>query len=41
MHRRLLPVTELVRQRSLFLLGPRQTGKSMLLRRTFPDASLR
>jgi predicted AAA+ superfamily ATPase len=35
---RLLPVRDLIRQRSLFLLGPRQTGKSTLLRQSFPDA---
>lgn len=38
MHDRLLAIRELSRQRSLFLLGPRQTGKSTLLRHTFPDA---
>ncbi|MBI4266629.1 MAG: ATP-binding protein [Acidobacteria bacterium] len=38
MYARVLGVEELVRQRSLFLLGPRQTGKSTLLRQTFPEA---
>jgi len=38
MYERALPVTELIKHRSLFLLGPRQTGKSTLLRRTFPEA---
>jgi predicted AAA+ superfamily ATPase len=38
MYTRVLPLVDLVRHRSLFLLGPRQTGKSTLLRNTFPDA---
>ena len=38
MYKRLLPVSDLVKHRSLFLFGPRQTGKSTLLRQTFPDA---
>jgi predicted AAA+ superfamily ATPase len=38
MYTRGLPIQELVRHRSLFLLGPRQTGKSTLLRQVFPDA---
>lgn len=38
MYSRTLPIQELVRHRSLFLLGPRQTGKSTLLRQVFPDA---
>jgi predicted AAA+ superfamily ATPase len=36
MYRRVLPIKELVKHRSLFLLGPRQTGKSTLLRQMFP-----
>ncbi|MGE3842363.1 MAG: ATP-binding protein [Vicinamibacterales bacterium] len=38
MYRRCLSVRDLVAARSLFLLGPRQTGKSTLLRQTFPEA---
>jgi predicted AAA+ superfamily ATPase len=38
MYHRALPIAELTRHRSLFLLGPRQTGKSTLLRHAFPDA---
>jgi len=38
MYPRILNITQLVRHRSLFLLGPRQTGKSTLLRHTFPKA---
>jgi predicted AAA+ superfamily ATPase len=38
MYTRVLPLVDLVKHRSLFLLGPRQTGKSTLLRNTFPDA---
>lgn len=38
MYSRWLPIGDLVRHRSLFLLGPRQTGKSTLLRQTFPHA---
>jgi predicted AAA+ superfamily ATPase len=38
MYSRLLPLDDLIRLRSLFLLGPRQTGKSTLLRHAFPNA---
>ncbi len=38
MYKRILPLRQLLNQRSLFLLGPRQTGKSTLLRETFPEA---
>ena len=38
MYRRALDLKKLVRHKSLFLLGPRQTGKSTLARATFPDA---
>jgi predicted AAA+ superfamily ATPase len=38
MYRRALGLGPLVATRSLFLLGPRQTGKSTLLRHTFPNA---
>ena len=34
----MVALTELIKHRSLFLLGPRQTGKSTLLRHTFPEA---
>jgi len=36
--RRFLDLGRLLAQRSLFLFGPRQTGKSTLVRATFPDA---
>lgn len=39
MYGRLLNLRDLVRHKSLFLLGPRQTGKSTLLRETFPEAA--
>ena len=38
MFRRLLDLPALSAARSCFLLGPRQTGKSTLLRASFPDA---
>lgn len=38
MYQRALPVMQAVAAKSLLLLGPRQTGKSTLLRTTFPDA---
>ncbi len=38
MYPRILDLTQLVKHRSLFLLGPRQTGKSTLLRHVFPEA---
>ncbi len=38
MYRRLLDLPALASARSFFLLGPRQTGKSTLLRSAFPDA---
>jgi predicted AAA+ superfamily ATPase len=38
MYRRFLDLPTLAAARSFFLLGPRQTGKSTLLRDSFPDA---
>src|SRR5262245_28273714 len=38
MYDRILDLASLLRHRSLFLLGPRQTGKSTLLRLRFPQA---
>lgn len=38
MYPRLLDLTETLRRRSTFLFGARQTGKSTLLRQTFPRA---
>ena len=38
MYARALALPDLVRRKSVFLLGPRQTGKSTLLRQQFPDA---
>ena len=37
-YNRLLDLQEESAKRSLFLFGPRQTGKTSLLKRTFPDA---
>jgi predicted AAA+ superfamily ATPase len=38
-YERFLDLRKLLAQRSLFLFGPRQTGKSTLVRRTFPEAA--
>ncbi len=38
MYKRYLQLKGIVNKKSLFLLGPRQTGKSTLLRQQFPDA---
>jgi predicted AAA+ superfamily ATPase len=40
MYQRLLNLREIVKHKSVFLLGPRQTGKSTLVRETFPEAAL-
>lgn len=40
MYERALPLKEILKHRSVFLLGPRQTGKSTLVRRLFPEAAL-
>jgi len=39
MYKRALDLRETVRHKSIFLFGPRQTGKSTLVRATFPDAA--
>jgi predicted AAA+ superfamily ATPase len=39
MYQRVLPLREILKQRSVFLLGPRQTGKSTLVRQLFPEAA--
>ena len=39
MYPRILDLSDLVRQSSLFLFGPRQVGKSTLLRQDFPEAT--
>ncbi|MGH9459669.1 MAG: ATP-binding protein [Vicinamibacteria bacterium] len=39
MYTRALQLDEMIRHRSLFLFGPRQTGKSTLVRKTFPEAA--
>ncbi len=36
---RTLDVAKLARRKSLFLFGPRQTGKTALIRRTLPEAA--
>ncbi len=38
MYQRILPIRAAARERSLFLFGPRQTGKTTLLRLEFPQA---
>lgn len=40
MYNRNFDIRETVRHRSVFLLGPRQTGKSTLVRTAFPDAAV-
>ena len=40
MYDRALDLRALVEHRSVFLFGPRQTGKSTLVRHTFPDAAV-
>jgi len=39
MYKRVLNLREVTRHKSVFLFGPRQTGKSTLVRQTFPDAA--
>ncbi|MBI4405987.1 MAG: hypothetical protein HY537_17640 [Deltaproteobacteria bacterium] len=39
MYRRFVPIDQWVKKKSLFLLGPRQTGKSTLLKDRFPSAT--
>ena len=38
MYPRILDLNETIQRRSLFLFGPRATGKSTFLRMTFPQA---
>ncbi|MCC6932233.1 MAG: ATP-binding protein [Deltaproteobacteria bacterium] len=38
MYSRILDLREVIKERSIFLFGPRQTGKSTLLKTVFPDA---
>ena len=40
MYKRVLDLKEIVKHKSVFLFGPRQTGKSTLVRQTFPDAAI-
>ena len=40
MYGRILDLREIVRHKSVFLFGPRQTGKSTMVRQTFPDAAV-
>jgi predicted AAA+ superfamily ATPase len=40
MYTRVLNLREIVRHKSVFLLGPRQTGKSTLARQAFPEAAV-
>ncbi len=38
MYKRYLELSNIIKKKSIFLLGPRQTGKSTLLRSQFPEA---
>ncbi len=38
MYKRTIQIADIIKRKSVFLLGPRQTGKSTLLRTLFPDA---
>ena len=40
MYKRALDLPRLIEHRSLFLFGPRQTGKSTLVRQAFPEAAV-
>ena len=40
MYSRVLNLRDIVRHKSVFLFGPRQTGKSTLVRQSFPDAAV-
>jgi AAA domain len=39
MYKRIFNLRETVKHKSVFLFGPRQTGKSTLVRQSFPDAA--
>lgn len=39
MYKRILDLREILKHKSVFLFGPRQTGKSTLVRETFPNAA--
>jgi predicted AAA+ superfamily ATPase len=39
-YNRIINILEPLKERSLFLLGPRQTGKTTLLQRLFPQATV-
>jgi uncharacterized protein len=39
MYKRALDLREIIKHKSLFLFGPRQTGKSTLVRQSFPNAA--
>ncbi len=39
MYKRILNLREIIKHKSVFLFGPRQTGKSTLVRETFPEAA--
>jgi predicted AAA+ superfamily ATPase len=39
MYQRTLDLRETIKHKSIFLFGPRQTGKSTLVHQTFPDAA--
>jgi len=39
MYQRILDLRETIKHKSIFLFGPRQTGKSTLVRQSFPDAA--
>lgn len=39
MYKRVLDLKEILKHKSIFLFGPRQTGKTTLVRQAFPDAA--
>ena len=39
MYKRIFNLRKTVKHKSVFLFGPRQTGKSSLVRQSFPDAA--
>ena len=40
MYKRLLPLQQLLSQKSFFLFGPRSTGKTTLVNECFPESPL-
>ncbi|MCK5251054.1 MAG: AAA family ATPase, partial [Spirochaetaceae bacterium] len=38
MFKRIIDINTIIKRKSVFLFGPRQTGKSFFLKKTYPDA---